>query len=441
MSTDHLVDITFSIGTRAFEYTGIFKLLNDLNKRTWCHINKKQLCCCPLDAYHIPESIFAMSYGGDLTKMVQTFRSGIHLIWKDESRELKVSNLFTSQITDCIDAVSDEKCEFTVISLHLILKEGAHANYIIIQEGEAFRIEPNGFNQSVLEGSQSMRLMEERLESLFDDLGIYYISHSKLKIEGNIGGKRYGLQYVGELSDIQHSNATIQKYINQRPGLCVTYSLMYIEKMVDTFINKGYTGAELFSKSISEIDIDRLVMDDLQHTTSYKKIGLDGLLANQEISLFQRDVYEQLQLLNIDVGVTTRSQYKRHRDKIKNSQLKLALDSIHNHKDHHKIDLEMHDELCKIFRDFRNKYKSVTFEIVDIYGINLKKLYEEFELKKNKRRKLSGTIQRRKLSTKRRNQRKGQRRNKRSKSYRRHKKIKQKKTKRRITRSKKNKRL
>ena len=85
---DQLVEITFSIGTRAFEYTGLFKLLHDLNLKKWCTDHNKRLCCSPLHSSDIPESQWRGYFPpGEINHV--TYRAiprDIHLIWKDTTK-------------------------------------------------------------------------------------------------------------------------------------------------------------------------------------------------------------------------------------------------------------------------------------------------------------------------------------------------------------------
>ena len=252
-SKDKLLDhINPSVGTKMFDFFGILTLLNKLNK------NKNKIICSPLsNISKIPQ--IERKWDNTLS------RPQLHL-FINNMRKLKKDILFEENITECINS----ECEFIIISLYY---EG-HRNYIIINNKEAYRIEPLGH-----ESGTNMDDIDKQLVSLFKGYGIVYIPHSELPSGGEEGFPDKGLQKIGDDDGISEIIF---------PGYCNTYVFLYIEEICkyhDTH------------PDLSGIDLFRKAMNHIHDKISHKKPGYTekrALKYNRELQEYQHFIYSQL---------------------------------------------------------------------------------------------------------------------------------------------------
>ena len=190
MSKSRLEHINPSIGTRMFNLFGVLSTLHKLN------MGGPQICS-PL-SYRIPQSRLSMA--GD-----RLSPNPLHLMWLDGRKIFKVDDLFKDNFQECIDS----PCDFIIISLVFSIGMSDHRNYIIINGGQAYRIEPYGHGETRDDD------MDQQLKELFKSYGIEYISHSELD-----GFRDKGLQTIDK-------NDGVYEIIF--PGYCNTYVFVYIE--------------------------------------------------------------------------------------------------------------------------------------------------------------------------------------------------------------------
>jgi len=411
IESSRLHELAFQVGTKAFEYTGLFKLLYEMNNHNDGVSGKRRrvrggvdtptnIICSPLHAEHLPESVVEC-ITEPVEDFVKAFSKYIHLLWDDRSLTrdiisverfsdaLKHSILFEETIQECIEAMRENGI-FIIISFFIRHEGGGHVNYIIIHDDMAFRIEPHGLGQEV---AMFHEAMEVELTAFFAGYGINYIPHTSM----NDGNKLFGVQRYSVINkDMEHLNPVIQRYMELRPGLCCTYVFMYITLIISIHLQRGLRALELFTTSIKEID-ETDIQYTLDKVRKYKKMDVKALLANQEITQWQVTMYHQLLEIPLISQATTRGRLKKILDNKANAKLKVAMDSIHDQHDtykdgrsvspgHRKLDIEMYDTILDILKDkngvIRDRIQhkeekrglESSSDLLNIYGIQFNRI-------------------------------------------------------------------
>ena len=395
-------DMAIAVGTHAFNFMGLLELLHTVNKKYEKDLNRvssgfgtaysksrsrdtsrsatsMKMCCSPLSHKYVKPSVLRVIYDGPTMEFIKQFKETLHLRWTEHTNKLFSSDMFLNNIEDCLDACANNKCKFVVISLYIKGIGGAHANYIIIHDNMAYRIEPHGFNRTILE-EDSQGKFEDALIKLFDEYDVTYVPHSKLNVSEGKGHKYYGLQHVGEINNYESTDPKLKLIVEDAPGLCNTYVFLYITKFCQLSMrhsNRDLAGLDLFISCIEEIDHGWMV------TQSMARTNKEALLSNQQILLFETQLYQQLLEIPLATQIITRAKSKKYTKQVRDQEEKLKKAHFDTSRD--QLDMDMYDIICEIFRKW-----SYNYDILGIYGVNFKQLISELGGKKKKKKKGKG---------------------------------------------------
>jgi hypothetical protein len=354
-----------SVGTRMFNLFGLLSILFNLNQE------KKQICSPLSNKKRIPKSRFTWE-GEKLPS------KPIHLWFNNK---LNVDNLFKENISLCINS----SCEFIIVSLNFKYGLITHINYIIINNGEAYRIEPYGHGQIHMDD------MDTELTKLFDNYGITYVSHSELE-----GFSERGLQTIGEEQEV---------YEYLFPGYCNTYVFIYIEGICKYHQrNPKLRGIDLFKEALNHVNdkhlksekgfTDKLAFEYNRQLVSIQKVFYDQLIESK--LLFKRYTRNQRRKMDADIELQEQIlKTKYYSPKRKN------------------MEIITFDNVSDILYELSNK------NILTIYGIEFEKLYSgEISLAKSSLKRSRGSKKykkRNKDKTKKKNKKKRSKRKRRKK--------------------------
>ena len=310
--------------------------------------------------------------------------NNIHLAWYGHVGRLFVMPMFTNNIDACIASCDAGTCKFIIIELSVFAPEVGHANFIIIHDKVAYRIEPHGHNHSVVNSTAEM---EVALVELFDRYNVIYVPHTYQLIPGPKDQQYIGLQSLGEVNKPVVEDTLLNARIAYAPGLCATFTLLYIEKICEfsmSRIGSKLRQLKLFSGALQKIDRKKVLAEADKHT--YK----GALLSNQRILQFETSVYAQLleliPMIPGSSGVTTRHNKEVHSSRLRDQRSKLKKE--HFDKSRHQLDVDMFDTIVRVLTSWDSIPLDPPFDILDIYGINFKKLISNMGgLRKKKQKK------------------------------------------------------
>ena len=321
-----LDNINPSLGTTMFNFYGILSTLNKLNK-------DKKIICSPL-SHNLPKS--RLTWKGKLLP------KDLHLCF-NKSEVLETSDLFLQNISQCISA----NCDFIIIALSLRTAFSAHSNYIIINNKQAYRIDPYGHGVAVFRPA-TIDSIERQLKELFEGYGIVYTPHSELS-----GFETRGLQTIGE------DDNRYQQVISLL-GHCNTYVFIYIEEICKYHNNhSNLSGIELFREAINT-----MISVFLSKPRGYTE--REALEYNRKLLDYQQLIYSQLIESKPKYKKETRSQKRKRDEEIVSGRSKLEVPSL----DPKRKQLEIID-----FDNTSDIFSKLPPEILTIYGIDFDSLY------------------------------------------------------------------